>query len=65
MFDGADFFARADFQILGKTSFFDFQQPFTNDRDAVILLDARLGVEVAYAAQNVKIEELLNILLRY
>jgi len=45
--NGMNFFARADFQVIGKTSFFDFQQADTNDRDAVNLLDARLGVEVA------------------
>ena len=46
-FGGADFFARVDYQILGKTAFFDFQQLDTNDRDPVYLLDARIGFQVS------------------
>lgn len=40
----AEFFLRGDFQIIGDTAFFDFQQSDTNDRDPVNLLDVRLGI---------------------
>jgi iron complex outermembrane receptor protein len=43
-FGGSEFFLRGDFQIIGDTSFFDNEQADTNDRDAVNLLDLRLGV---------------------
>lgn len=46
MAGGANFFARADYQIIGDTHFFDFEQADTNDRDPVNLLDARIGFEV-------------------
>ena len=39
-----EFFLRGDFQIIGDTAFFDFEQPDTNDRDPVNLLDVRLGI---------------------
>jgi iron complex outermembrane receptor protein len=38
------FFLRGDFQIIGDTAFFDFEQADTNDRDPVNLLDMRLGI---------------------
>ncbi len=43
-FGGSEFFLRADFQVIGDTSFFDNEQAGTNDRDAVNLLDLRLGL---------------------
>ena len=46
-FGGANFFFRGDFQIIGDTSFFDFNQAGTNDRDPVNLLDVRLGLRLA------------------
>jgi iron complex outermembrane receptor protein len=39
-----EFFLRGDFQIIGDTAFFDFEQEDTNDRDPVNLLDMRLGI---------------------
>jgi iron complex outermembrane receptor protein len=39
-----EFFLRGDFQIIGDTAFFDNEQSDTNDRDAVNLLDLRLGI---------------------
>ncbi len=39
-----EFFLRADYQIIGDTAFFDFDQDDTNDRDPVNLLDLRLGI---------------------
>jgi iron complex outermembrane receptor protein len=42
---GARFFARGDYQIIGDTAFWDFNQDDTNDRDPVHLLDFRLGWE--------------------
>jgi len=47
MFGGGNFFLRGDFQVIGDTAFFDFQQAATNDRDAVNLLDLRTGIRVA------------------
>jgi iron complex outermembrane receptor protein len=44
--NGLEFFTRADYQIIGKTAFFDRQQPDTNDRDPVHLVDLRFGIEV-------------------
>ncbi len=46
-FGGSEFFLRADFQIIGDTSFFDFNQADTNDRDPVNLLDMRLGIRAS------------------
>jgi iron complex outermembrane receptor protein len=43
-FGGSEFFLRADYQIIGDTSFFDNMQADTNDRDAVNLMDLRLGI---------------------
>jgi len=44
--NGVEGFFRADYQILGETAFFDREQPDTNDRDDVHLVDLRFGVEV-------------------
>ncbi len=44
-FGGVDLFARVDYQVIGKTAFFDFQQEDTNDRDPVNLLDIRVGFQ--------------------
>jgi iron complex outermembrane receptor protein len=41
-----EFFARANYQIIGETAFFDLEQADTNNRDAVNLLDIRTGFEV-------------------
>jgi len=41
-----EFFARMQYQIIGKTSFFDNEQPDTNDRDDVHLADFRVGLEL-------------------
>jgi len=43
--NGANLAFRGDFQRLGKTAFFDNEQPDTNDRDPVNLLDLRFGYE--------------------
>jgi len=45
--NGANLAFRGDFQRLGKTAFFDNNQPGTNDRDPVNLLDLRVGYEAA------------------
>ena len=47
LFGGADFFFRTDYQIIGPTAFYDGEQDDTNDRDAVQLLDARAGFQLA------------------
>jgi iron complex outermembrane recepter protein len=39
---------RGDYQVLGKTAFYDWEQDGTNDRDPVHLLDLRVG----YRASN-------------
>jgi iron complex outermembrane recepter protein len=44
--NGAEGFFRADYQILGETTFFDREQADTNDRDDVHLLDFRIGVQL-------------------
>lgn len=41
------FFMRADYRLIGKTAFFDFEQPDTNDRDPVNLVDLRIGLQAA------------------
>jgi iron complex outermembrane receptor protein len=46
MSGGGNFFIRGDYQILGDTAFYDGQQPDTNDREPVNLLDLRVGYEV-------------------
>ena len=43
--NGLEAFARAEYQVIGKTAFFDREQPDTNDRDPVHLLDLRVGIE--------------------
>ena len=43
-FGGSEFFVRGDYKIIGDTSFFDNMQAGTNDRDAVNLMDLRLGI---------------------
>ncbi len=42
-----EMFFRPDFQVIGPTAFLDREQAGTNNRDAVPLLDLRMGVEVA------------------
>lgn len=44
--DGLEFFARMEYQILGDTSFYDHEQPDTNDRDPVHLADFRIGFQL-------------------
>ena len=43
---GLEAFFRVDYQIIGDTAFFDNNQIGTNDRDAVQLVDFRVGVEL-------------------
>lgn len=44
--NGLEFFARTEYQIIGKTSFLDREQAGTNDRDDVHLVDFRVGIEL-------------------
>ena len=44
--NGLEFFARMEYQIIGKTSFLDREQAGTNDRDDVHLADFRVGIEL-------------------